>query len=179
MCGHLALSEAQKERILQCIEQGMSNRAIADVVSGVSYETVRKYRQKLSGTKVVKKKVVNKVVTETPARANKEDPPVMTISNPTTPRDRDKMAGEVLSDLDLICDVARDGMGRAKRIKEDEKRTWMEVQYAKLLKDAIRIKGTWAGLDSMVEGDNTTLKAYAEGLKRFEKTDPEGWEVKS
>lgn len=178
----MALSEAQKERILQCIEQGMSNRAIAEVVSGVSRETVRKFRQKLSGAEGGKKKVATKVATVAtlpPARATIDDPEVATVATPSATRDRDKMAGEVLSDLDLICDVARDGMGRAKRIKEDDKRTWMEVQYAKLLKDAIRIKGTWAGLDSMVEGDNTTLKAYAEGLKKFEKTDPEGWEVKS
>ena len=171
----MALSEAQKERILQCIEQGMSNRAIADVVSGVSRETVRKFRQRLSGAEGGKKKVA----TFPPARAIIDNPEVVTVATPSATRDRDKMAGEVLSDLDLICDVARDGMDRAKRLKEDEKRTWMEVQYAKLLKDAIRIKGTWAGLDSMVEGDNTTLKAYAEGLKRFEGTDPEGWEVRS
>lgn len=175
----MALSEAQKERILQCIEQGMSNRAIADVVSGVSRETVRKFRQRLSSAEGGKKKVATEVATFPPARAIIDNPEVATVATPSATRDRDKMAGEVLSDLDLICDMARDGMDRAKRLKEDEKRTWMEVQYAKLLKDAIRIKGTWAGLDSMVEGDNTTLKAYAEGLKRFEGTDPEGWEVKS
>lgn len=174
----MRLTDAQKERIIQCIEQGMSNRAIAEAVSGVSYETVRKYRQKLSGAKVVNK-VVNKVVTQvvTQNAPQPAEPDVSTIANPTTAHDRDKMAGEVLSDIDLICEMARDGLKRAKSCDTEKQRVWMETQYGRILKDTIRIKGTWAGLDSMVEGDNTILKQYAEQLKRFEKTDPEGWEV--
>lgn len=142
------ITDAQRQQIMD-YAGAMSVREIAEIV-GVSKSTVARVLGQ-RGTPA----------TPARARASEENiqgpvpesvPLVGHEVMPSIPRhrhDRDAMADQALDTLDYVIAKALEGLRRASAAEDGDKRTWQEVQYLKIIKDAGVQKGKWAGLEQI------------------------------
>lgn len=173
----MALAESQKDRIRELYMQGLPVRAIAEQV-GSNRETVRKYIAKnLSSTPPEKSvKEVRDAITCERVRATKGKDGVSECQNGVKGVSKsvtDKAVVDAMDDLVFVRQMCLDGLDRAKRIDDPDKRVWQETQYLKLLKDAAIQVGKWQGKDKIAPDVSTVspLDIFAEEVRRIEEAE--------